>query len=151
MNAPAALLAVVFLVPAVRACNPGSGGSTTPDPDPVDVGYAVEVDCSVIETDPVTVDYAYVENGDLVVGFTYDGGCEDHAFALCWGGDWIKTSPMKVGLDLHHDANGDACRMLIGEQRAYDLSIVSDRTLTGFPNETGVWLLLADESHWYGF
>ena len=108
VNATTAVLAVVFLVPAVRACNPGSGGSTTtpPDPDPVDVGYAVETDCPVAETDPVTVDYAYVEDGDLVVGFTYDGGCEDHEFALCWGGDWIKTSPMKVGLTLHHDGNG---------------------------------------------
>lgn len=157
MNAPAALLAVLFLVPAVRACDPGgsSGGSNPPqggEPGVIDEGPAVEIDCPIAATDPVEIDYAYVEDGEIVVGFWYSGGCVDqHDFALCWDGSWIKTSPMKVGLDLRHDAHGDACRMYIGEERAFDLSVVADETLTGFPNETGVWLNLGDESHWYGF
>lgn len=146
-----AVLVALLAVSTLRACDPGSP-STGSDPDPVAVVPEVSQSCDRLTGDPVDVDYAFVEDDTLVVGVGYSGGCVDeHDFDVCWGGDWIKTLPMKVGLDLVHDAKGDSCRMYIIEELAFDLSVVKDETEAGFPGQEGVYLLLADESLWYAF
>lgn len=143
-SAKITLATVLVTSGALRDCG---GGGNPPPPPPAP---ALER-CDTTALDPVDIDAVTIDGDEITVDVAYSGGCNDHDFQLCWDGGWIKTSPMKVGLGLVHDANGDACRVWIEESLTFDLTLLADDTLAAYPNEDGLYVLLGDQSVWYGF
>ncbi len=150
MNTVLPLALVVLLTPALRGCDPGTPSTS----DPVEPGISypeVDLGCDGRASDPVAITASEVDGDTITLTVEYSGGCGEHDFALCWDGSWIKTLPMKVGLTLSHDANGDMCRAMISEDITFDLAPVADETLYAYPSTEGVYVLVGDDQHWYGF
>ncbi len=69
----------------------------------------------------LTIENAAVVGDELVVDVAYGGGCQVHDIGLCWNGVVEESLPPQTGIDLSHDAHGDACDAWIMEQRKLDL------------------------------
>ena len=70
--------------------------------------------------DPFTIVGASVVGDTLHLDVQYAGGCEAHAFSLCFGGivldlGWVELAAV-------HDAHDDLCKALISAPRTFDLS-----------------------------
>ena len=62
-------------------------------------------------------------NGDtLFMDVEYSGGCKDHVFTARHNGNYMKSMPPQLNVNIDHNANGDGCRELIRETIAFDLS-----------------------------
>jgi hypothetical protein len=53
---------------------------------------------------------------------SYSGGCKEHEFNIYTSGHYIKTLPPKMNIWLVNEQNEDACRQLITDTLAFDLS-----------------------------
>ncbi len=69
----------------------------------------------------LTIESAAIVGDDLVVDVAYSGGCQQHDVGLCWNNVVEESLPPQVGIDLSHDAHGDACEAWIQEQRKVSL------------------------------
>lgn len=75
--------------------------------------------------DPATIDSAHVVGDILHLHLSY-GGCGTHAVALLQTGPFMESFPVQVPLSLAHDANGEACRMLVRSQERFDLTALKE-------------------------
>ena len=65
--------------------------------------------------------------GDLLrLRVLYRGGCERHAFELYSTRGIYQSYPPQADVYLSHDDGGDACRRLVREELAFDLSPLKD-------------------------
>jgi hypothetical protein len=61
-------------------------------------------------------------NGDtLFIEAEYTGGCKEHVFTARHNGNFMKSMPPQLNVNIDHQANGDACRELVRETIAFDL------------------------------
>ncbi len=72
---------------------------------------------------PVFVTTTSIRDDRLSIGVQFAGGCDTHAFSLCWGGDataFLESEPVQVELRLQHETN-DTCEALLSESLTFDL------------------------------
>lgn len=89
--------------------------------------YAAELkpvmkDTTVMGKDPYKVSNTRVGGDTLFVDVEYSGGCKDHVFTARHNGQYMKSMPPQLNIMIDHHGNGDACRELIKETLAFDLS-----------------------------
>ena len=72
-------------------------------------------------SDPFELISAAIEGDSMRIVVQYGGGCAEHAFELVASGPALRSMPPKQGLELIHEANGDACRALIREELMFGL------------------------------
>lgn len=77
-----------------------------------------------IGDDSFGIEAACLKGDKLVIDVHYGGGCRQHTFQLNWDGEFLKSIPMQVPLELSHNANGDNCRAIIHERLQFDLSVI---------------------------
>ena len=94
-----------------------------------------------IESDPITLEGAYVEGDILHLQVQYGGGCKDHEFELKGTGMHMKSLPPQTTIVLDHNANEDMCRALISKNLEFNIKALqypgSQKLiihLTGFPD-----------------
>ncbi len=80
----------------------------------------------IISNDPKVGDLYSIENievvnQDLVIDFSYSGGCEEHEFDLYWDGSYLKSNPVQAQFVLSHNANGDSCKAIKYETLRFDI------------------------------
>lgn len=61
------------------------------------------------------------DDSHLKIIVRYSGGCEEHGFRMMAAPGREKSDPPRRGLFLKHDANGDACRSVIGDTLHFGL------------------------------
>jgi hypothetical protein len=59
-------------------------------------------------------------NGNLLIGISFNGGCKEHLFRLFGFFEDQKT----LILILEHNSNGDDCKMIVSKDLLFDLSVV---------------------------
>jgi hypothetical protein len=98
------------------------GAGPTPWPDPFS-------DCRAADGDPYDIgpsggaeDPVVVVGHELRVTVGYSGGCEEHAFQICWDGSFMESDPVQARIDLLHDANGDGCEAYVTDELSFDLN-----------------------------
>lgn len=63
----------------------------------------------------------HLDGQSLMVKVAYSGGCNEHFFEVSWDGNYMKSLPPQVNLNLTHVNNDDACRARIEKEFAIDL------------------------------
>lgn len=108
-----------LLLSLLAAC-----GGTTPNPWPEPFA-----DCRAADGDPYDIggsggaeDPVIVVGDELRVEVGYGGGCEDHAFQICWDGSFMESEPVQARIDLLHDAKGDGCEAYVTDELSFDLN-----------------------------
>lgn len=93
-----------------------------------------------IESDPITIEGAFVEGDILHLQVQHSGGCEDHTYDLKGTGMFMKSLPPQTTIQLDHNANGDNCRALISKTLDFNIKALqypgSNKLiihLTGYP------------------
>lgn len=71
---------------------------------------------------PFQVEKVGLKEEQLQLQVRYSGGCEEHSFELVTRKEYSKSQPPVLNLVLLHDNNGDACRSVITDSLAYDIS-----------------------------
>jgi hypothetical protein len=71
--------------------------------------------------DAAIIDSARVTQDVLQVFVQYGGGCRTHQFALISSGIFLESYPVRLGLRLAHDAQGDPCRAIKASVERFDL------------------------------
>jgi len=84
-------------------------------------GTALE-QCSTDPIDPVFLSEMSIDGSTLTLDASYGGGCEEHAFQLCWDGSVMESDPVQINVALIHDGNGDSCEAEVTETLSFDLS-----------------------------
>jgi hypothetical protein len=79
-------------------------------------------ECRGAPADPLHLATMTVEGDRLRVGVSYGGGCAPHAFAACWDGFILDSSPPLLHLEVHHEANGDSCDAHLSHDILIDVS-----------------------------
>lgn len=66
-----------------------------------------------VSTDAITVDSLLWEQGKLIVEGSHYGGCEQHAYGLCYVAQ-VEGSVLALSLTMLHDNGGDICQAYFG-------------------------------------
>jgi hypothetical protein len=80
---------------------------------------------------------AFIDGDELVLNVTYGGGCEEHIFAGCFS-QFTELEPYMVDIQVGHDAQGDACRGLMSEERRFSLEVLKMLYQAAFGVESAV-------------
>lgn len=95
-----------------------------------------------IESDPISIELAYVEGDILHLQVQHSGGCEDHSYVLRGTGMYMKSLPPQTVIILDHNAHGDNCRALISKTLKFNIKALqytgSNKLiihLTGYPEQ----------------
>ncbi len=90
-------------------------------------------ECQVSSDASGIISEAVIEGDELILSVGYSGGCEEHAFRLCWDGDFSEpdaesdsSRPAQVDIVLEHQDNGDSCEMWFVDHLRFDLSALRD-------------------------
>lgn len=62
-----------------------------------------------------------VSGDTLWMDVSYSGGCKDHVFTARHNGNYMKSLPAQLNINIDHQGNADGCRELIRETLAFDL------------------------------
>ena len=91
----------------------------------VNLGTHIKTDFQMpAKPERVTVLNAVIENDSLKLSVQFGGGCRKHEFMLISDGNYMESDPPKLNMYLDHQHNDDACRALIQEELAFDLSAI---------------------------
>ena len=111
---------------------PGAPPSPPEQPGkPVLVGYASR------PTDPFELRTAAVAGDLLVLEVAYAGGCEEHTFEVLTADSFMEGSPVVLGINLFHDARGDACEAWLQRRLWFDLRPVRELYRQVYREPTG--------------
>ncbi len=115
--------------------------------------YAYLPACTAAAGDPFTLQAARLEADELVVDLQYSGGCEDHAFTLCWPDQsFLESSPVQVNLEIFHDDPGDKCDAKPQVTERFDLSPLEAAFEESYQSKTGeITINVGTESLSYTF
>ena len=92
---------------------------------------------STLPTDGFDMNDAFIDGDDLVLSVSYGGGCEEHIFSGCFS-HFTETEPFMANVSIGHDAQGDACRGIMSEERRFSLEILKVIYQAAFGIESGV-------------
>ncbi|MCA9719715.1 MAG: hypothetical protein KC468_33920 [Myxococcales bacterium] len=130
---------------ATTSATTGSGTSGTTDGgatsdtgggfDPGDDG--VQLCGDDYPMDEVAISNSALNGDTLTLMIGYSGGCEEHAFGLCWDGLFLESEPVQVNLALAHDGMGDACEAFVMEEIALDLTPLKQAYQDAYQTDTG--------------
>ena len=89
--------------------------------------YALEVKPVIVDTtrfgsDAFEANKVRINGDTLFIEAEYTGGCKDHVFTARHNGSFMKSMPPQLNVNIDHQGNGDACRELIRETIAFDLT-----------------------------
>jgi hypothetical protein len=93
-----------------------------------------------LTSDPIRVKGYGPDGNGIYVFVTHTGGCEEHAYSMCYRLD-SEADPPSAELVLTHDANGDACEAEVFADLRFDSSAVlaelgTTEVAFGLPEET---------------
>jgi hypothetical protein len=89
--------------------------------------------------DPFFIEQAVTSGHELTVRVLYVGGCATHCFDLLEDDATRRAELVVIDLLLAHDAQGDACKAMVREELAFDLSPLE--TKHDFDLTNGQWTL----------
>jgi hypothetical protein len=109
--------------------------------------------CAAADGDTLSFDVgATIEGDTLSLPVGYGGGCETHAFQLCWPDQsFMESMPVQVALEVWHDANQDSCDMYWMEVLEFDLTPLREAYVTGYGESGTIMVNVAGESLEYVF
>lgn len=81
----------------------------------------VLLDTAKYGTDAFEANNIRVSGDTLFLEAAYSGGCKNHVFTARHNGNYMKSMPPQLNINIDHQANGDACRELVRETLAFDL------------------------------
>ena len=122
---------------------PGGGdddSGTTDSGIPDGVGLP---DCSSSEGHATTIErVATTTTGTVDMVVSYGGGCETHAFQLCWpDGTLTEEVPVMARLELLHTGPPDPCEAWITEELSLDVTPMAEAYRTFYGSSTGEMML----------
>lgn len=120
----------------LAACDGGADSGSDGGLD--GTGTALEL-CDTSAIDSVWVSNLAVSGDNLTMEASFGGGCGEHEFRLCWGGDVMESEPPQVEVHLIHDGNGDSCEAELTEELSFDLSgagLPSGEVIIGLDGES---------------
>ncbi len=91
-----------------------------------------------IESDDVTVEFAYISDDTLTLELSHAGGCETHDYAVCYEQGWLESDPIQIELKLIHDAHGDSCEALLTASPTFSLLDLQERYTEIYDGASGV-------------
>ncbi|MDP2305489.1 MAG: hypothetical protein Q8P18_05635 [Pseudomonadota bacterium] len=81
---------------------------------------------------------AFIEGDTLSVQVEYGGGCEEHAFVVCWpDGTFAESAPVQASLELWHGGLVDGCEALLNETLELDLTPLKEAWHTSYGEGAG--------------
>jgi hypothetical protein len=92
---------------------------------------------SCLPNDPYQIDGATIVGDTLKVSLIFGGGCEAHAFDLCWDGIFAESFPVQTWIALSHEDNDDLCDALLMEVRDIDLTGLKTAYQEGYQTQNG--------------
>ncbi len=130
MAPTAGVLRFPFLVAAVSllACQ----SPTSDDPPSSGQPRPVVTTTTGQRFDPAIIDSARVTQDVLELFVQFGGGCRTHRFALISSGVFLESYPVRLGLNLAHNAQGDPCRAIKSSVERFDLRPVRQAYLTSY-------------------
>ena len=60
----------------------------------------------------------------LVLDVSHSGGCGEHDYQMCWGGELAPGFIPEVHIKFSHFNRGDLCEAIVSETLRYDLTTV---------------------------
>jgi hypothetical protein len=78
--------------------------------------------CEGFPNDAAKITAATLKENILTIHVTYQGGCQEHDFALHAATAFLQSIPPQALLHLSHDAQGDTCKQNIQKQLSFDLT-----------------------------
>jgi hypothetical protein len=79
--------------------------------------------------DPVELVSLGFETDILILDVSHSGGCGEHDYQLCWGGELAPGVMPEIHIKFSHFNRDDACEGIVSEKLRFDLSSVY--TVTG--------------------
>jgi hypothetical protein len=80
------------------------------------------------------VDKLTLVNDEAQLAVTFGGGCEAHAFDLCWDGAFLESFPVQARLTLVHTRGADdACKALVQRHLSFNLESLREAYRRGYP------------------
>jgi hypothetical protein len=67
------------------------------------------------------VNYAEIQDNQLILEINYSGGCAEHGFQLTSNGMWAKSYPPQMFLYINHNSNDDKCRELVSKKLYFNI------------------------------
>jgi len=78
-----------------------------------------------------------IEGDTLTLNVGHSGGCEEHEFGLCWGGEFLESDPVQVNVVIPHNGNGDSCEAYVEAPLSFDLSELKADWQAAYKQESG--------------
>jgi hypothetical protein len=112
----------------------GSDGTTDGDDGP---GLPA---CSASEGHDTTIErmVSSTDSGILQVSVSYGGGCESHAFELCWPSrEFSEEVPVSAQLELLHTGPLDSCEAWVTEDLELDVTPMAEAYRAAYGTDSG--------------
>jgi hypothetical protein len=117
---------VCFLLFSIALLGSGCDDETSPGLDDQRV-LIIDPDADAGRLlDTVSVDSAWVTVDSLHLDVSYGGGCETHDFRAFAPSSFAQSNPPELPVYLRHDGHADACRAIIRETIAFDVTPAAD-------------------------
>ncbi len=118
-----------------------AAADTTPPPSPA-MGAVVNAGGdAALGDDAFELNSAAIVDDRLEVSVSYGGGCAEHEFTLVLAEAFRETFPLRLPVDLRHEANGDACEAWLTTDYVFDLTLVRTRYREGYGSGPGSVIL----------
>ncbi|MFN5784513.1 MAG: hypothetical protein ACK457_01020 [Flavobacteriia bacterium] len=82
-------------------------------------------------SDPFSISDVRVQGNKMFIEVSYSGGCQEHAFQLVGSSMIAKSLPPIRHMQLVHESNDDACRMMILKTIEIDVKALAYQQETG--------------------
>lgn len=66
-----------------------------------------------VPSDPLSISDIRIQGNKMFIDVSYSGGCKDHSFQLIGSSMIAKSLPPIRHIQLVHESNDDACRMMV--------------------------------------
>ncbi|MCH2109146.1 MAG: hypothetical protein MK135_07445 [Polyangiaceae bacterium] len=109
---------------------PASGGSGNPNQPNQQAGSWKELHAcaSSDPQDPIDINRVELFGDELIVVGAHAGGCEMHAYGLCFEPNALTAEPVELELKLLHESNGDSCEAYLStDELRFDLSMLKEK------------------------
>jgi len=91
--------------------------------------------------DPAEIMQVNIAGDQLRIAVRHAGGCRDHIFSLLPSNVFLESLPVQMSVQLTHDARGDPCRALVGQELVFDLTPIRRTYQEAYRTERGVVML----------
>ena len=119
------LIIISLTITILAGCsttNPEKTDSEKADPENIKAILYDEWPVGGFSSDAADITQVSVEENNLTIDVTYQGGCQKHDFNLYAWSAFLESLPPQGTLYLSHNAHGDSCTDEISQSLSFDLS-----------------------------